>query len=150
MALLHMLTQFGGGVSFDEQQHGAATITIVTVSGPMGEPTDISLAISLTNGRLLLGTQDFVVGALDRTRDQSLATRPEYQAALQAGGTANAGVVFLDIAGARTAFEDMIPPDVLGSYDQNQQPFVEPLSHLAMITTTDSGISVNHVFLYVK
>jgi hypothetical protein len=44
----------------------------------------------------------------------------------------------------------MIPPDLLGSYDQNQQPFLEPLSHLAMVTTTDNGVLVSHVFLYVK
>ena len=150
MALLHMLTQFGGGVTFDEQQHGVATVTVITVSGPLGEPSDTSVAISLANGRLLIGTTDFVIGALDRTRDQSLAARPEYQAALQAGGTANAGVVFVDIAGARTAFEDMVPPDLIGSYNQNQQPFLEPLSHLAMITRTDNGLAVNHVFLYVK
>jgi hypothetical protein len=150
MTVLRTLTQFGAGVTFDEQQHGTATITVITVSGPTGAPSDMSFALSLTNGRLLIGTTDFVTGALDRTRDQSLAARPEFQAALQAGGTANAGVVFVDIAGARTAFEDMVPPDLLGTYDQNQQPFLEPLSHLAVVTTTDNGVSVNHVFLYVK
>jgi hypothetical protein len=150
MALLHMLTQFGGGVTLAEQQHGAATITVLTVSGPPGSPTDMSFAISLTAGRLLVGTTDFVVGALDRTRDQSLAARPEYEAALQAGGSANAGVMFVDINAARTAFESLVPPNMRGSYDQNQLPFLEPLSHLAMITTIDNGVAVNHIFLYVK
>lgn len=150
MTLLRTLTQFGGGVTFDEQQHGAATITVITVSGPIGAPSNMSFALSLTDGRLLIGTTDFVTGALDRTRDQSLAARPEYQAALQDGGTANAGVVFVDIAGARTAFEDMVPPAIRDAYDQNQQPFLEPLSHLAVVTTTDNGVAVNHVFLYVK
>jgi hypothetical protein len=150
MALLRTLTQFGGGVTFDEQQHGDAKITTITISGPMGEASGLTLALSLTDGRLLIGTKDFVTAALDRTRDQSLAARPEYQAALQAGGTANAGVVFVDIAGARAAIEGLVPVDLLGSYDQDQQPFLEPLSHLAMVTTTDNGLAVNHVFLYVK
>jgi hypothetical protein len=152
MALLHMLTQFGGGVAFDEQQHGAATITVVTVRGPMGQPGDTAFAISLTGGRLLIGTTDFVIGALDRTRDESLATRPEYQAALQAGGTANAGVVFGDFALLRRFVGNMFSfsPDMRAHYDENQKPFLEPLSHLAMISTTDNGLMVNHVFLYVK
>jgi hypothetical protein len=32
----------------------------------------------------------------------------------------------------------------------NQQPFLEPLSHLAMISTTENGQQVSHAFLYVK
>ena len=104
----------------------------------------------MTGGRLLVGTYDFVIGALDRTRDLSLAARREYQAALAAGGANNAGVVFVDIAAAITAYEAMIPPDIRAEYNLNQQPFLAPLSHMAMISTSDNGQQVNHVFLYVK
>ena len=116
----------------------------------MGELSDVSLAISVASGRLLIGTADFVTGALDRTRDQSLAARPEYQAALQSGGTANAGVMFLDIGAARAALEEMVPADMRGEYELEQRPFLEPMSHLAVIITNDNGVYVNNAFLYVK
>ena len=98
----------------------------------------------------MIGTHDFVIGVLDRTRDLSLAARPEYQAALAAGGVNNAGVVFVDIAAAISAYEAMIPPEMRDEYNLNRQPFLAPLSHLAMISTTDGGQQVTHVFLYVK
>lgn len=148
--LLRAAMQFGGGVTFAEEQHGAATLTVITMTGGLGEGLPASVAISVTGDRLLIGTRDFVIGVLDRQRDQSLATRPEYQAALAAGGTANAGVVFVDIAAAISAAEEMVPADERADYDLNQRPFLAPMSHLAIVSTTDAGAQVNHVFLYVK
>lgn len=149
-ALLHMLTQFGGGVTFTDEQHGADTVTVITFSGPGSQGSATTLALSLSNGRLLLGTHDFVTNTLDRTRDQSLAARPEYQAALNAGGTSNAGVMFLDIAALRTAYEQMLPTDRRADYNLNGQPFLQPLSNLSVVNVTDGDTMVSHVFLYVK
>jgi hypothetical protein len=150
VSLLRAAMQFGSDVTIDEEQHGAATLTVITLSGGLGEAPETSFALSVTGGRLLVGTRDFVIGTLDRTRDLSLAARPEYQAALADGGASNAGVVFVDIAAAITAYEAMIPADIRDEYGLNQQPFLAPLSHLAMIGTTDNGQAVQHVFLYVK
>jgi hypothetical protein len=150
VSLLRAAMQFGGGVSINEEQHGAATLTVIKLSGGLAGAPETSVALSVTGGRLLLGTHDFVIAALDRTRDLSLAARQEYQAALAAGGVNNAGVVFVDIAAAITAYEAMIPSDLRAEYSLNQQPFLAPLSHLAMISTTENGQQVNHVFLYVK
>jgi uncharacterized protein DUF3352 len=150
VSLLRAAMQFGGGVTIDEEQHGAATITVITLESAIGDAPAMSVAVSVTGGRLLIGTHDFVIGALDRTRDLSLAARQEYQAALAAGGANNAGVVFVDIAAAITAYESMIPPDMRADYSLNQKPFLAPLSHVAMISTTENGQQVNHVFLYVK
>ncbi|MEP7361593.1 MAG: DUF3352 domain-containing protein, partial [Chloroflexota bacterium] len=102
-ALLHMLTQFGGGVTFTDETHGAAQVTVVKFAASGSAGSDTTLALSLSNGHLLIGTHAFVINALDRTRDQSLATRPDFQAALSAGGTSNAGVAFVDIAALRTS-----------------------------------------------
>jgi hypothetical protein len=148
--LLHTLTQFGGGVTFTDEQHGADTMTVITFSAPGTQGSPTTLAMSLSNGRFLLGNRDFVTGALDRTRDQSLAARPEYQAALNAGGTSNSGVVFVDIAALRTAYEGMLPIDATGDYNLNVQPFLEPLSNLSEVNVTDGNTVVSHVFLYVK
>ncbi|MDL2334571.1 MAG: DUF3352 domain-containing protein [Chloroflexota bacterium] len=149
-ALLQTLSQFGGGVTFTDEEHGAATVTVITFSAPGTQGSATTLAMSLSNGRLLLGTHDFVTNTLDRTRDQSLAARPEYQAALDAGGTSNAGVVFVDIAALRTAYEDMVPTDASGDYNLNAQPFLEPLSNVSVVSVTDGNTLVSHVFLYVK
>jgi hypothetical protein len=150
VTLLRSYMQFGGDVTIDEEQHGAATLTVITLSGGFEGGTETSVALSVTGGRLVLGTHDFVIETLDRTRDQSLAARPEYQAALAAGGVSNAGVVFVDVAAAIRAYESMAPAEERADYDLNQKPFLEPLSHLAMISTTDGGQMVQHLFLYVK
>ena len=150
LTTLRTLMQFGGGVTFEEQQHGDATLTIISFGGLASELGVGSAAVTVANGRLLIGTGDFVVDALDRTRDNSLAARPEYQAALQAGGAANAGVVFVDIAAARAALESFIPEAARPVYEQSQRPFLAPLSHLAVINITDGSTSVSHTFLYVE
>jgi hypothetical protein len=149
-ALLHTLTQFGGGVTFADETHGTTKITVITFDLPGSEGSANSVAMSLSNGHLIIGTHDFVIAALDRTHDGSLAARPEFQAALTAGGASNAGVAFLDIAGLRTSYEDLIPPEVRAEYDLNQQPFLEPLSNLSVVNVNDNGTLVTHVFLYVK
>ena len=150
VSVLRAAMQFGGGVTIDDEQHGAATLTVITLNGGFEGGPETSIAVSVTGGRLLLGTREFVIGALDRTRDSSLAARPEYQAALAAGGVNNAGIVYFDIAAFRDLARSMVPVDQLAEYDLNQAPFVAPLSHFAMISTTEDGQLVNHVFLYVK
>jgi hypothetical protein len=142
-----------GGITIDEEEHGAATLTVISLGVPIGPPgsgPDTQVALTVTGGRLFVGTHAFVTGALDRTRDQSLAARPEYQAALRDGGVSNAGVVFVDIGAAIAAYEEMMPAYMRDEYNLNQQPFLEPLSHLAMISTTENGQQVSHAFLYVK
>jgi hypothetical protein len=150
VSLFRAAMQFGGGVTFDEEQHGAATITVITMGGGFEGAPETSVALSVTGGRLLVGTHDFVIATLDATRDQSLAVRPEYQAALAAGGASNAGVVFVDVGAAIAAYEEMMPPYLRDEYNLNERPFLAPLSHLAMISTTENGQQVSHVFLYVK
>jgi hypothetical protein len=149
-ALLRMATQFGGGIKFSNETHGDAQLTVMTFTAPDTNGPSMSVALTLDNGHLIIGTHDFVIAALDRTRDQSLAVRPEFQAALAAGGSSNAGVAFVDIAALRGSYENLIPPDVQSEYDLNQQPFVAPLNNLSVVNVNDNGTLVTHVFLYVK
>jgi hypothetical protein len=149
VTLLRSFMQFGGDVTITDEQHGAARLTLITLRGLDGA-SETSAAVSVTGGRLVLGTHDFVIGTLDRTRDLSLAARPEYQAALAAGGLSNAGVVFVDVAAAIGAYESIPSAEPRADYELNQKPFLEPLSHLVMISTTDGGQLVQHLFLYVK
>ena len=143
---------FGGGITFEEQEHGGATITVIRLGGALGDDVPVSsLAVTVTGGRLYLGVDDFVVNALDRSADNSLASRPEYSTALQAGGTSNAGLLFLDIAALRgLAEEHLMPERDRPEYEQEYKPFIEPLSHFVVVSTTDGEITVGNVFLYVE
>jgi hypothetical protein len=143
---------FGSGITIEEQQHGAATITVIRLSGLVGDDAPVSsLALTVSGGRLYLGLDEFVVNALDRSADSSLASRAEFIASLQAGGTSNAGVMFLDIAALRgLAEQHLVPERDRTEYEQEYKPFIEPLSHLAVVSTTDGEITVSHVFLYVE
>ena len=91
-----------------------------------------------------------VVDALDRSRDQSLAARPAYQAALAVGGNANAGIVFVDVDGARGLLENAMIGAERSQYEQNGKPFVTPFSHFVTVNTTEGSTTVSHVLLYVK
>ena len=150
LATIRSFATFGGGIEFSELQYGAAKLTVISFGGALQEWGAGTLSVTVTDGRLLIGLGDYVRNALDQTRDGSLAARPQYQAALRAAGSANAGVVFVDIRGLRTALEGLIPPPVLQSYEQDQKPFLAPLSHLAVINTTEGSITVSHVFVYVE
>jgi hypothetical protein len=145
-----------GGLEFDEQQHGAATITVVELGPMLGGLDDElgglgSVSVTVTNGRLYIGAGDFVTNALDRNVADSLASRPEYSGAVQAVGTSNAGVMFLDIGALRAiADEHLVPEADRDEYEREYKPFIEPLSHLAVVGSNEGGITVNHVFLYVE
>lgn len=150
ISTLSSLAAFGGGVTVEEQRHGDATITVIGVGSLLGGSPISSVSVTVSSGRMLLGVGDFVVNALDRTSADSLAARAEYSTAVAAGGSANAGVMYLDIAALRGVVEGMIPPPMRALYEQQQKPFVTPLSHMVVISTTEGPITVGHMFLYVE
>lgn len=139
------------GLTTAEQQHGAATITVISFDGgpmPAGEVPSIS--ISVTGGRLYLGVGDFVTGALDRAAADSLATTPRLQQALSAAGAENAGIVYVDIGAIRQAFESTIPGDGQVTYDNEIKPFLAPITHFIVVSRNEGGINASHAFLYVE
>jgi hypothetical protein len=153
LTLARSLMQFGGGVTFTEQQHGDVTITVIGFEGDggAGGPGGIGgVSVAVANGRLYVGMGDFVVDALDRTRAASLAARPEFQSGVQAGGANNAGVVFVDIAGLRGIVESTMSSEMRTDYELNQKPFVAPLSHMVVVNTTQGSTSVGNVFVFVE
>jgi hypothetical protein len=109
-----------------------------------------SISVAVTNGRLYLGLDDFVVKALDRVAQDSLAASPRLQAALAAAGAENAGVVYVDVAGLRTLGESLMPPADRAQYETEAQPFVRPITHLILVNRTDGSINVANGFLYVE
>jgi Protein of unknown function (DUF3352) len=159
LSAVRTLGAFGSnsGVTVEDEQHGDVTITMIHVTGTqpsmpgMAGPTvpNLNIGVAVANGQLLIGLDDFVANALDRTAADSLAANSRFQSAASVAGD-NAGITFVDIAGIRTALEQAIPAASLQNYEQNEKPFLEPLDYLLQYSVTDGDISEGHTFLYVR
>jgi len=140
----------GGGLTIEEEQHGDATVTVIRFAGAVPGGDGPSISVTVSGGRLHLGLDDFVTAAIDRTAADSLAAAPRLQQALSGAGTENAGIVYVDIAAVRGFLESMMPADARADYDTEAKPFLEPITHLILISRNDGGINAGHGFLYVE
>ncbi len=143
------------GITVTDVQHGTATLHVITLPAPaelFGEPTaePLSLAVTLSNGRLYLGLQDFVTTALDQQASDSLAAQPHLQAAINQVGASNTGVVFVDVDGIWSFVESQMPAESRAQYETEGKPFIDPLSDFVVVTRNDNGINDGHGFLYVE
>jgi hypothetical protein len=152
IGLVRSAGAFGNGdINVEEQQHGDVTVHVVTVSDlEVGGAPAGSISIAVSGGRLYLGNGTFVTDALDRTAPDSLAAQDDYRSALAAGGATNAGIVYADLTGLRSMIEADMSDAEKAEYAQETQPFLEPLSHLMVVTRTDGAIVVSNAFLYVE
>ena len=160
--VLGLVGAFGGGsgatgISSEQVQHNGTTITVIHYTPPADPYGDssvahgtIDLAIATTNGRLYLGTQTFVTGALDQDAGSSLASSASYQKAISAAPQSNAGVMYLDVGGLRTALETLATGDSKQQYEQNDKPFLTPLDTLSAVSHVDGDMLVLNGFLYVR
>jgi hypothetical protein len=141
----------GGEITIDEQQHGDATITVINLGDGLVPGTEIpSFAISVAGGRLYMGVDDFVTRALDQGEADSLASAPRLQSALDAVGSENAAILYVDLAALRGFVEGMIPTDQRSRYDTEVKPFVEPITQVVLVGRNEDGIYSSNVFLYVE
>jgi hypothetical protein len=153
LSALRILGAVGGGLTIEDQQHGDATVTIITPANLPPESAFHSVSVTVTGGRLYLGIDDFVNQALDRRPADSLATAPRFRSALEAGGLENAGITYLDITALRESIEgveSLMPAADRAHYDAEVRPFLEPFDHLMIVGTNDGGFLVGHAFLYVE
>jgi hypothetical protein len=146
------LMALGGGVTITEEQHGEATLTVITVdAGSVIPDQDVpSVALTVSGGRLYIGVDDFVVDALDRAEADSLAASPRLQAALADAGTENAGLAYIDVAALRAFAESAMPAEERQQYETEAKPFIEPVSHFILVNRTDGSMNVGNAFLYVE
>lgn len=161
--VLGLFGTFGGGsgatgITSKQVQHNGTTITVIHYAPASGLPDgstalpgagSVDLAIATTNGRLYLGTQSFVTGALDQDAGSSLASNAGYQKAISAAPQSNAGVLYVDVSALRTLFEPTqiaMHPD----YEANVKPFLTPLDTLSAVSHVDGDMLVLNGFLYVR
>lgn len=153
LSAARILGAVGGGLTIEDQQHGDATVTIITPANQPENSLFHSLSVTVTGGKLYLGTGDFVARALDQSAADSLATQPRFRSSLEAGGLENAGISYFDIAALRGNIEGMagvIPAADRAHYEAEVKPFLAPFDHLMIVGTNDVGFLVGHAFLYVE
>ncbi len=152
LTTVRALAGLGGGISVSEEEHGAATLTVITFDGASAPmvPAETSLAITVANGRMYIGLRDFVVQALDRLPADSLSSNLKFSAALSAGGSTSAGLAYVDLGRARTIIEAGVDPALTTDYATDAQPFLAPFSHLSFVARTDGDVIVSNIFLYVE
>lgn len=160
-SLLGLAGSFGGGsgasgITTEQVQHNGTSITVVHYSPPTGGSVPLpgagtaDLAIATTNGKLYLGTQDFVTAALDQAAASSLGSSARYQKATSAAPQANSGMLYLDVAALRDAREASMTDQQKQQYAQNVKPFLAPLDMLSVVSHIDGDMVIINGFLYVR
>jgi hypothetical protein len=137
-------------LTVEEIDHNGATVTIFTVASTAPDAPPMSVAVSVANGRLYIGLEDFVTSALDRQQADSLAASASFQSAIAAGGAENAGVMFVDVARARAALESTMDESARDEYETEAKPFLEPLTTVSVVNRSENGIAVAHIFVHVE
>ncbi len=151
------------GISVEEQEVAGATVTTIRWQDPnAGEamlpvPTGIVLQYAVTADRALIGVGDgFVARALELDEADSLAAEPRYTSAIdELGGSENAGVTWLDLAGTREAVETAIGPmleagDPDGIYESTIRPWLLPLDRAVSVMRLEGDVLVQRGALVVE
>lgn len=151
---LRAFLAFGAGdspVTIVEEQHGDATLTIFRFGDGVGADIPFSsISYTVSDGQLLLGVDDFVSEALDRTAQDSLAGSARYSAALEAVGAENAGVGYLDISTLRSLVEETVPAEERAFYERELEPYVEPFAYMIVAAFSEEDELVGRLLLYVE
>lgn len=152
------------GVTVSESEVAGETVTTIRWSGmaemegagiPMAD--GLVLEYTVTDDRAIIGIgESFVRLALELDEADSLAANPRYAETVdELGGTVNAGVTWMDLAGAREAIltamapmMEFVGPD--GEFVSTIEPWLAPLDRLASVSVLEDGIVVHRAALFVE
>ena len=148
------------GITVEQRDVGGVEVTAIRVD-PAGSAgswgmlggSEAIVEYALDGDTVLLGAGDtFVEASLNVDPAQSLAANERYTRAVQRfGGTDNASVLFLDLAGIREAVLAAVPADALA--DPAATPVIanlEPLDYVVMVAREDGGLVVTRFGLVVE
>lgn len=155
--ILTLVGLFGAGeesgVSVEQVDVGGVDVTVITLPveemGGAGLPIALPdrIAIAVTDGRLVLGTGEFVAATLELGEVDSLALDPGYVDAIGAD-TTNSGVLYANIGGLLTAVDPlmtmMVPewPEI--------QPWVAGLDRLVAVGAADEDVISTRMTLHLE
>ena len=136
------------GIHVATSKHGDATITELRIDQVPG----LAIAWALKGETFVIGVGEGSVEAvLDVTDATSLSADVRYRDALAAGGAStNSGIVYIDLAAARSAIEAIIPAAERARYDQDGRPWLEPLDRLIAVYFQDGRDAVARITLITQ
>ena len=152
------------GITVDEEEVGGVTVTTIrwedqnadpAMAMPM--PTSAVVEYAVTDDRAIIGIGDvFVRSVLSLDEADSLASQPRYADAIaEFGGSDNAGVAWLDLAGTREAIESALGPvlsegDPDGIYESEIRPWLLPLDRFVSVSRLEGDVLVQRAALLVE
>lgn len=152
------------GITVEEAEVAGTTVTTIRWESAGGAPVAMVpipsgavIQMAITDDRVIIGFgSSFVARVLELDPADGLATVPRYaDAVAELGGTPNAGVVWLDLAGTREAIElaaepmlGMMDPD--GVYDSAIRPWLVPLDRITSVTRVEGEAVLQRAALFVE
>jgi hypothetical protein len=152
------------GISVDEATIAGHAVTTIRWEDPNGMPdaelpvpTGVVVQYTVTEDRAVIGLGDQFVGrVLELEAADALSAEPRFSGAVEAlGGSSNAGVAWIDLAGTREAIEAALGPmigfiDPDGMYAAEIEPWLLPLDRYAAVTQLDGDLLVQRAALFVE
>ena len=149
------------GITVDEEEVNGVTVTTISWAGSAGPlmpaETGIVVEYAVTDDRAIIGVGDvFVRRVLALNQADSLALQPRYSEAIdELGGSENAGVVWLDLAGTREAIESALGPMLAdggldGMYESEIRPWLLPLDRVVGVTRLEGDVLLQRAALLVE
>jgi hypothetical protein len=142
------------GISVETEDIAGTSVSTITLpieglTAEAGLPFSIgdSISLAVADGRLLLGTGDFVASSLALDDVDSLALSPGYADAL-GESTANSGVVYANIGNLMTAIDPLM--SLMVPEWAEVQPWVTGLDRFVAVGGVDDDIISSRMTLYVN
>ena len=149
------------GVSVTEAEVGSVTVTTIRWEtaqegdASFAAPSGLVLEYVVTDERAIVGVgESFVRRVLELDASESLASQPRYSEAIgDLGGSTNAAVTWLDLAGTREAMESALRPmlSMFGApYDSDVRPWLLPLDRAVSVSRVDGERLETRAMLIVE
>ena len=152
------------GLSVDEETIAGQAVTTIRwedSSGMSGVelpvPTGVVVQYTVTDDRAVIGLgEQFVRRVLELDAADSLASQSRFSGVVEAlGGSSNAGVTWIDLAGTREAIVTALGPmiglmDSDGTYEAEIEPWLLPLDRYGAVTKLDGDLLVQRAALFFE
>jgi hypothetical protein len=152
------------GLSVDEATIAGETVTTIRWDDPNGMsgvelpvPAGVVVQYTVTDDRAVIGLgEQFVGRVLELEAADSLASQSRFSGVIEAlGGSSNAGVTWIDLAGTREAIVTALGPmiglmDADGMYEAEIEPWLLPLDRYGAVTKLDGDLLVQRAALFFE